>query len=151
MHSSVLILCHLVVWRIAQKINLEDLSFLAGATKTGSALAASACYMLAKSIFTHNKWKEVRSNAQIFNLSLNDTQDWIYNCRFCNLKGCVHYIFAILFCISKGKHLWNKEKCFLFHFESSFHSWDNQILTFQVFKCHDIIKWLSMKHETYFT
>ena len=30
--------------------------------------------------------------------------------------------------------MWNKEKCFLFHFESSFRSWDNQILTF-----HDVM------------
>ena len=26
-------------------------------------------------------------------------------------------------------------KCFLFHLESSFRSWDEQILTFQIFKC----------------
>ena len=38
----------------------------------------------------------------------------------------------------------------LFHLESSFRSWDNQILTFQIFKFHDIIKCLSMKHETHF-
>ena len=44
-----------------------------------------------------------------------------------------------------------QEKKFLFHFESSFRSLDNQILTFQAFKCHDIIKCLSMKHETHFT
>ena len=44
------------------------------------------------------------------------------------LKGCVHYIFTSLFCMSKREDLWNKEKCFLFHFESSFRSWDNQIL-----------------------
>ena len=43
-----------------------------------------------------------------------------------------------LFCMSKREHKWNKEKCFLFHFESSFHSGDNQILNFQIFKCHDI-------------
>ena len=39
-------------------------------------------------------------------------------------------------------------KCFLFHFESSFRSRDNQILTFQTFKSYDVIKCLSMKHET---
>ena len=38
--------------------------------------------------------------------------------------------FASLFYMSKGKHLWNKEKRFLFHMESSFRFWDNQILTF---------------------
>ena len=50
--------------------------------------------------------------------------------------------------MSKKEDLWNKENCFLFHFESFFRSWDNQVLTFQVFKYHDIIKGLSwnMKH-----
>ena len=40
---------------------------------------------------------------------------------------------------------------FLSYFESSFRSWDNQILTFQVLKCYDVTKCLSMKHETHFT
>ena len=44
------------------------------------------------------------------------------------LKGCVHYIFASLFFMSKREHLWNKEECFSFHQESSFHSRENQIL-----------------------
>ena len=48
---------------------------------------------------------------------------------FANIvKGCVRYIFAI-FRMPKREHLWHKEKYFLFHFESSFRSWDNQILT----------------------
>ena len=34
-------------------------------------------------------------------------------------KGCVRYIFASLFCMSKKELFQNKEKCFLFHFESS--------------------------------
>ena len=67
------------------------------------------------------------------------------------LKGCVCYIFASLFCLPKREYLWNKEKCFLFYFESSFPSWDNQILIFHVFKCHDVTKCLSMKHATHFT
>ena len=67
------------------------------------------------------------------------------------LKGCFHYFFASWFCKSKGEHLWNKEKCFLFHFRSSFRSWDNQILTFEIFKYHDVIKFPSIKHETHFT
>ena len=53
-------------------------------------------------------------------------------------KGCVYiflclhycYIFASLFCKSKREHFWNKVKCFLFRFEFSFRSWDNQIQTF---------------------
>ena len=39
------------------------------------------------------------------------------------LQDCVRYIFT--FFMSKREHLWNKEKCFLFHVESSFRSWDN--------------------------
>ena len=46
------------------------------------------------------------------------------------LKGCVCYIFASLFCMSNRKYFRNKEKCFLFHFENSSCSWDNQILAF---------------------
>ena len=40
-------------------------------------------------------------------------------------KGCVHYSLASLFCKSKEELLWNKEKCFLFDFESSLRFWDN--------------------------
>ena len=61
------------------------------------------------------------------------------------------YIFVSVFCISKREHLWNEEKCFLFHFESSFRSWNNQTVTFEVFEFHDAIKFLSMKQETHFT
>ena len=38
---------------------------------------------------------------------------------FKDVKGCVRYIFASLFCKCKREHLRNKEKCFLFHFEGS--------------------------------
>ena len=48
-------------------------------------------------------------------------------------KGCDCYILSSLFYMSERKDLWNKKKCFLFHFESSFRSWFNQILTFQLF------------------
>ena len=44
-------------------------------------------------------------------------------------KGCVHYIFASLFCMSK-KSSCERRKNALFHFESSSRSWDNQLLTF---------------------
>ena len=67
------------------------------------------------------------------------------------LKDFVCYIFASLFYLSKWEYLWNNEKGFLFYFESSFRSGDNQVLTFQIFKCYDIIKYLSMKHETHIT
>ena len=68
-----------------------------------------------------------------------------------SVKGCVRSIFASLFCLSKIEQLQNKKKRFLFQLESSLLSWDNQSLTFQIFKCHDVIKYLSMKHETNFT
>ena len=57
----------------------------------------------------------------------------------------------VCFVCLKESTLKTRKNVFLFHFESSFHSWDNQILTFQIFKCHDVIKCLSMKHETHFT
>ena len=57
--------------------------------------------------------------------------------------------FPVCFCKSKREHLWNKVKCFFFHFKSTFHLWDNQMLTFQIFKSHDFIKCL--KHETWNT
>ena len=63
-------------------------------------------------------------------------------------KGCVRYIFTSLFFMSKREYLRSKEKRFLFHFESSFCSCS---LTFQIFKCHDVVKCLSMKHEAHFT
>ena len=49
---------------------------------------------------------------------------------FGDFKGCVPYIFASLFCMSKSEHFWNKEKCLLFYFESSSRFCDNQISTF---------------------
>ena len=64
-------------------------------------------------------------------------------------KDCVRYIFARLLCMSKKEHFSKKKKCFLFHFESSFRSWVNQIITFQILKYHEVIKCLSMKHETF--
>ena len=67
------------------------------------------------------------------------------------IKGCVRYIFASLFFTSKRENLWNGKVCFLFHLKSSFRSWNNQILTFQILKCHDVIKCPNMKHETHFT
>ena len=65
-------------------------------------------------------------------------------------KGYLRYIFTNLLSMPKREHLWNKEKCFLFHFKSSFRSLDNKILNFQIFKCHGVIKCLCMEHETHF-
>ena len=62
----------------------------------------------------------------------------------------VSTIFLLIWLVYLTEHVWNKEKCFLFHFQSSFHYWDNQILNFLIFKCHDVIKCVSMKQETHF-
>ena len=42
-------------------------------------------------------------------------------------------------------------KTFFISLQCSFRSWDYQILNFQTFKCYDVIKCLSIKHETHFT
>ena len=55
---------------------------------------------------------------------------------------------ASLFFKAKRKHLSNQDKCFLFHYKSSFRSRENQILEFQIFKFHDI-KCLSITRNTF--
>ena len=67
------------------------------------------------------------------------------------LEGCVYYNFASLFLSLKESTHGTGEKCFLFHFKSSFHSRENQILEFQILKFHDVIKFLSIKQEIHFT
>ena len=62
-------------------------------------------------------------------------------------KCCVHYIFASLFLSLKEGTCETKKNVFQ---EKSFHSWDNQVLTFQIFKCYDAIKCPSMKYQTHF-
>ena len=66
---------------------------------------------------------------------------------FLLLKVVSAIFLLVLFCMSKGEHLWSKEKCFLFYFKSTFRSWD-KILTFRICKCHDVIKCrsMNMKH-----
>ena len=57
-----------------------------------------------------------------------------YSCEGSSIiqVGCVPFLLLFLevtklqFCKSTGKHLWNKENCFSFHFESAFCYWDNQ-------------------------
>ena len=79
---------------------------------------------------------------------------WIHTLYKSMLKGCVCHIFASLFYMAKREHFWNKRKCFSFHFKNSFSSWDNQILIFQIFKYHGIIKcpntfyWISWEVTT---
>ena len=54
-----LILCHLVVWRIAQILNKTVLSFWAGATKTDSALVASCLRKVFLCIANEKNWGAV--------------------------------------------------------------------------------------------
>ena len=56
--------------------------------------------------------------------------------------------FLLVFFKSKLEH-W--ERCFLFHFKSSFRSQENQILEFYILKIHGVIKCLSIKEEIHFT
>ena len=88
----------------------------------------------------------VRVSEWIYTIQLSECQGTPCSKQARYLKGCVRYIFTSLFCMPKRKDLWNKEKKFLFHFKSSFRSWDDQILNFQIFKCHDDIQ--MPKHET---
>ena len=67
------------------------------------------------------------------------------------VKGCLSYIFASLFCMSKQSTFETRRKIFYFASKAllileilTF----SQILTFEIFKCHDVIKCLNMKHET---
>ena len=59
------------------------------------------------------------------------------------LKGCVCYIFASLFCMSKREHLQNKEKRFLFHFKCSSRQSTFNILDIQMSWRHQM-----PRHET---
>ena len=63
-------------------------------------------------------------------------------------KGFV--VFTSLFYKFEGEHLWNKEKYFYFTLKALF-IWDNQILYFQVFICHDVIECPNIKHGTNFS
>ena len=73
-------------------------------------------------------WYKMNVKHPIFVLPLFSIKNIFY--YKIDFKGCVRYICASLFCMSKREHLRNKEKYFLFHFESSSRFWDNQILTF---------------------
>ena len=58
--------------------------------------------------------------------------------------------FLLVFFKSKREHLSNYEKCFLFHFKSSFRSRENQILEVYIFKFYDVIKFLSINERNTF-
>ena len=75
------------------------------------------------------------------------------------LKVMFATFLLVCFACLKESTLEKSKTVFLFYFAfwihcyfyfSSFPSWHNQILTFQIFNCHCTIKSLSMKHETHF-
>ena len=49
------------------------------------------------------------------------------------------FLLVVCFVCLKEDTLETRENVFLFHFESSFRSWDSQVLTFHVFECHYVI------------
>ena len=61
-------------------------------------------------------------------------------------KGCATTFLLVCF-VSLKESIVKQGQVFSFHFESSFRSWDNQILTFQISKCYDVIKYLDMNVE----
>ena len=71
-------------------------------------------------------------------------------CYMKMLKVVSATFLLVCFVCLKERTCETRKNVFLFHFKSSFHSRDNQILNFQLFKCHDVIKCLGMKHETHF-
>ena len=92
-----------------------------------------------------SKYYLTKENAKIKQmLKKNGYQESIISKIF---KGCVGYVVASFVASLKEQFL-KAEKMF-FHPESSLHFWGNQILTFQIFKCYDVIKCLNMKHETH--
>ena len=114
---------------------------------TLKAFAAKVCLTIVRHC-------EVKGEIELVKLNLQNSCFFTLNFfqfsnfpRFQSFKRSIRYMFASLFCKFKGEHLWSEEKYFLFNFEISFRSWDNQILTFQILKCHDVIKYPNMKHE----
>ena len=80
-------------------------------------------------------------------------------CIFFNLRlyvkvACAVFLLGCFACLKESTFETRKN---VFYFTSKaflsvhFRSLHNQILTFQIFKCHDVIKCLSMKHETHST
>ena len=102
-----------------------------------------------------NKWQTFLLMFTIFNIDSSVTIKrpfvmLLFHHKLFFFKDCDHYIFASLVGMFNREHLRNKGKCFLFHLQSTFHSWDNQILTFPLLTCHYVSNCLSMKHETFY-
>ena len=65
---------------------------------------------------------------------------------YCFIKVCVHYIFASLFCRSKGKHLWNKGKWFLVGVQGLTYLFEVPLWKFIHSQCH--VGWVKIKTYT---
>ena len=101
---------------------------------------------------SYQKWWYIYLISQV--IFIFPTQSY-YNMNFITLpssfitrfpwcfKGCVRYIFASLFCMSKREHLQNKEKRFLFHFKCSSRQSTFNILDIQMSWRHQM-----PRHET---
>ena len=105
------------------------------------------------------KWRLINQNVKkshqkISKKSKNDStpQRIVKRMGIFLVKVWDRYIFAsLLFCMHKREDFRNKDNMFFISLGKLFSFLDNQILTFQILKCHDVIKCLSMKHETHCT
>ena len=72
--------------------------------------------------------------------------------KFCFSLKVVSSTFLLIFLVCLRKSACETKK-YVFYFTSKVFSVLEiiKILSFQVFKCHDVIKYLSMKHETHYT
>ena len=105
-------------------------------------------------------WKNLTSG--ISNTTVNWSAQNVLQKASCVPRKCVRvtslkvapatFLLVVLyFCLRKSTRETSKNVfIFISKIPGSFCSWDNQILNFYLFKFHDVIKCLSMKHETHF-
>ena len=109
-------------------------------------------------ITTKKCFKETVLKASVWLLQLGIKRDisnfdnaWYFSLKVGNYGTALKVasaIFLLVCFLSLKESTFETEKCFLFHFEGSFRSQENQILEFQVFNFHDVIKCVSIKEET---
>ena len=113
-------------------------------------------FLLSFLFINKNLWLNNLKNRTAVNvkMTLFIVFEWSYICYYIicmtvHLK-VVSATFLLVCFVSLKESTCETRKCFLFHFKSSFHSWDNHILISN-FKCYNVIKCLSMKHQKHFT
>ena len=62
----------------------------------------------------------------------------------------ITFLLVCIVCL-KGSTFETRKNVFYSTSKAFLRSWDDQILIFQIFKCYDVIKCLSIKHVTHFT